>query len=98
VAVDHPDSPGTVQFEIPDLAAAARLARRLRAERTVYIHGQKELTVVWAELSAETEDLALLLRTVETWVAEEALRAIRFELDGRAYILEAGEANWGLAA
>jgi hypothetical protein len=27
-------------------------------------------------------------------VARESLRAIRFELDERVYILEAGEVNW----
>ena len=34
------------------------------------------------------------MRTVEDWVARESLRAIRFDLDGRVYILEAGEVNW----
>ena len=27
-------------------------------------------------------------------MARESLRAIRFELDGRVYILEAGEVDW----
>jgi hypothetical protein len=35
-----------------------------------------------------------LLRTVESWVKQECLRAIRFELDGRVYVLEAGDADW----
>jgi hypothetical protein len=34
------------------------------------------------------------MRTVEDWVARESLRAIRFELDGRVYIMESGEVNW----
>ena len=35
-----------------------------------------------------------LLREVEAWVAEESLCAIRFMLDGRIYVLGAGEADW----
>jgi hypothetical protein len=88
----------TVQFEIPDLAAAVRLARRLQSQRSIYLHSHKELTVVWARLAPEPDDLVLLLRGVEGWVVEEALRAIRFELDGRIYILEAGEPDWAVAA
>jgi hypothetical protein len=47
-----------------------------------------------AELGREPDDLAVLLREVEAWVEEESLAAIRFELDGRAYVLEAGEPDW----
>jgi hypothetical protein len=36
------------------------------------------------------------MRTVEDWVARESLRAIRFELDGRVYILESGEVDWAV--
>ena len=34
------------------------------------------------------------MRTVEDWVARESLRAIRFEIDGRVYIMESGEVDW----
>ena len=39
-------------------------------------------------------ELARLLRTVEAWVAERALGAVRYHLDGKAYILAAGEIAW----
>jgi hypothetical protein len=31
---------------------------------------------------------------LEAWVEEESLCAIRFEVDGREYVLQAGEADW----
>ena len=34
------------------------------------------------------------MRTVEEWVAREAIRAIQFELDGRVYIMESREVDW----
>jgi hypothetical protein len=34
------------------------------------------------------------MRSVEDWVAQESLRAIRFELDDRSYVLESGETDW----
>ena len=40
--------------------------------------------------------LAALLRRVEAWVAEKGLYAIRFQLDGRWYVMESGEAAWAL--
>jgi len=40
--------------------------------------------------------LAALLRRVEAWVAEKGLYAIRFQLDGRWYVLVSGEATWAL--
>jgi hypothetical protein len=36
----------------------------------------------------------VLLRTVESWVEEESLCMIRFQVDGREYVLQAGEADW----
>jgi hypothetical protein len=51
---------------------------------------------VRALLPPEPEDVAALLREVEAWVEEESLLALRFELDGRAYVLEAGEAAWSI--
>ena len=36
----------------------------------------------------------MLLRSVEAWVEKESLVAIRYALDGREYVLTAGEADW----
>jgi hypothetical protein len=84
----------TVQFELPDLAGAARLATLLRAFCAVSVDDDDGVPVLVADFGASAAVLASLLRTVESWVEQERLRAIRFELDGRVYLLEAGEADW----
>jgi hypothetical protein len=86
----------TVQFELPDLAGAARLAALLRPAWTVAVIEREEVAVVAVFFRAAATDLAGLMRSVENWVAREALRAIRFELDGRSYVMEAGEADWSV--
>ena len=84
----------TVQFELPDLAEAARLATLLRSSWAVSVNEEGDVALVDVYIRASRKDLASLMRTVEDWVARESLRAIRFDLDGRVYILEAGEVNW----
>jgi hypothetical protein len=84
-----------VCFEIPDLATSARLAQRLAGRWTIDLVAESDdLMMIIAELRPRKGDLAALLREVEAWVGEEALCAVRFEVDGRSYVLEAGEANW----
>jgi hypothetical protein len=83
----------TIQFEIPDLAGAARLARRLRPSWAVFVHERDDVALVSVALRSGTS-LALLLRGVEAWVEQESLRAIRFKLDDRDYVLQAGEVDW----
>jgi len=83
-----------VHFEIADLAAAVRLIRRLAPRWTVSLHERRDVNVVTARLRQRSADLAVLLRDLEAWVEEEALCAIRFEVDGREYVLHAGEADW----
>jgi hypothetical protein len=83
-----------VHFEIADLAAAVRLTRLLARGRVVSLRERGDVNLVSAALRAERDDLAVLLRSVEAWVEEESLCAIRFEVDGRDYILHAGEADW----
>ncbi|HEY7149464.1 MAG TPA: hypothetical protein VH420_08460 [Gaiellaceae bacterium] len=84
----------TVQFELPDLAGAVRLATRLRTCWAVFVSDADGVAIVDAMPGTSPADLASLMRTVESWVEEEALCAIRFELDGRVYVLEAGNADW----
>ena len=84
----------TVQFELPDLAGAARLATLLRSRWAVSVNEEDDVALVDVYIRASRTDLASLMRTVEDWVARESLRAIRFELDGRVYIMESGEVNW----
>ena len=83
-----------VQFELPDLAGAVRLATLLRTCWTVSVDDDDGVAIVETVFGRSPADLASLMRTVESWVEEEALCAIRFELDGRVYVLEAGDADW----
>lgn len=83
-----------VHFEIPDLASAVRLTRRLGEKWTVLLQDGRDTDVVTVYLRPWPGDLAVLLREVEAWVARESACAIRYELDGRRYVLEAGEADW----
>ena len=58
-------------------------------------HGEEEeLYVVVAAFRTDSNDLAVLLREVEAWVAEESLCAIRYMLDERIYVLESGGPDW----
>ena len=84
----------TVQFELPDLAGAARLATLLRSRWAVSVNEEDDVAIVDVYIRASRTDLASLMRLVEDWVARESLRAIRFELDGRVYIMESGEVDW----
>jgi hypothetical protein len=98
--VTQPSWSETVQFEIADMAAAVRLSRSIGRNWDVglLVEGDEvrsdEASVVVAELRNCSDDLALLLREVEAWVEQESLLAIRFIIDGRTYVLEAGEADW----
>jgi hypothetical protein len=82
-------------FEVADVASAAGLATRLAERLSVVVSADRpDVFCVVAELRGDPDDLALLLREVEAWVEREAALALRFELDGRAYVLEAGEPDW----
>jgi hypothetical protein len=88
------DLTNLVHFEIADLAGAVRLTRRLAPRWTVSLNERRDVNLVTARLRERPGDLAVLLRDLEAWVEEEALCAIRFEVDGREYVLQAGEADW----
>jgi hypothetical protein len=88
------DLTDVVHVEIADLAAAVRLTRRLAPRWTVSLHERRDVNLVTARLREHSADLAVLLRDLEAWVEEESLCAIRFEVDGREYVLQAGEADW----
>lgn len=83
-----------VHFEIVDLAHAVRLVRRLGGRWCIAFEERGDVNVVTVELRRRPGDLALLLREVEHWITEGSLCAIRFELDGREYVIQAGEADW----
>jgi hypothetical protein len=83
-----------VNFEIADLAAAVRLTRRLASRWTVSLQERRDVNLVAARLRDRSGDLAVLLRDVEAWVEEESICAIRYEVDGREYVIHAGEPDW----
>jgi len=83
-----------VHFEVTDFATAVRLTRRLGHERMVALLQDQDLNVVTTELRSGPTDLAVLLRQVEAWIEEESLCAVRYLLDDRIYVLEAGGADW----
>jgi hypothetical protein len=84
-----------VLIEIPDPGLAALLAERLADRWSVTVDASRpDVVAVRVELRPVEQDLALLMRDVSRWIEEEALGAVRFELDGRGYVLEAGEVDW----
>jgi hypothetical protein len=87
----------TARFEVVELATAVRLAQRLGRGRSVILIAESEYEKsVVAEVRRGSADLASLLREVEEWVRDESLGAIRYELDGRAYVLDAGGSDWSV--
>jgi hypothetical protein len=78
-------------IEVADYDSASQLTRRLARRRTAELLGEPACLVM-ASFSSDPADLAALLR--ESWVDDESLCAIRFLLDDRIYVLEAGEADW----
>jgi hypothetical protein len=83
----------TIEFEVPPRAFAGELLTALRRHGSITVDHRPDVARYSVRLTSDSK-LAPVLRTIERWVAEEALRAIRFELDGRAYILTAGEPDW----
>ncbi len=83
-----------VHFEVTEFATAVRLTRRLGNDRMVALLQDDDLNVVTTEVRSGPTDLAVLLRQVEAWIEEESLCAIRFLVDDRIYVLEAGGADW----
>lgn len=88
----------TIRFEVPEQTDATRLRERLRQHWACSLVSFENTWVVYVDLEPRDGDLGDLLRAAEAWVAETHLGAIRFHLDGRAYVLEAGEVLWPLAA
>jgi hypothetical protein len=76
-----------VLFEIPARDHATELLAELSSTRLAWIVGG-DVSVVGVLLGPSDQDLARLLREVESWARRCGLLAIRFELDGKTYLLE----------
>ena len=87
-----------VLFEMPAGSEARGLRAELSVSRHAWIEVDDEIAVVGVILNPDEGDLARLLRTVETSVARRGLLAIRFELDGRSYLLQPAAAAQATAA
>jgi hypothetical protein len=87
-----------VFFEIPGFDRAMQLCELVGSERLAWVQNGEGIRRVAVLIQSEEGDLAVLLRLVERWVAEQGLLAIRFELDGCMYVLESGESAWSSAA
>jgi hypothetical protein len=77
-----------VLFEVPARSGATQLLAELSSSRLAWLERGDVVSVVGVLLNPDDGDLACLLRSVETWVERRGLLAIRFEVDGRTYVLQ----------
>ena len=77
-----------VLFELPTHEASQSLVMYLGQTRLAWLQSGDEGSVVGVLLNPDDMDLAALLRSVERWVDQSGFAAIRFEVDGRIYVLE----------
>ena len=77
-----------VIFELPAFEDVEAFCDRLRPRWSGWSLAEADLWLFTVELN-ESDDLAALLRGAEELVSELGLAAVRFYLDGRAYVLEA---------
>lgn len=84
-----PHMSNTIRFELPTYVDVDRFCERIRARWPGSTRTEGDVWLVSARLRGNSNDLALLLREVEAYVAESGLQAMRYHVDGRAYVLEA---------
>ena len=85
---DHRSLNDIVLFEIPSRSGATGLLAELSTSQLAWLERGDEIVVVGVLLTGEDGDLARLLRRVERWTEQRGLLAIRFEVDGRTYVLQ----------
>jgi hypothetical protein len=77
-----------VRFELPAYADADAFCARIRPRWAGTRRLDGDVWRISARVRRSKNDLALLLREVEAYVAAAGLQAIRYELDGRWYIMD----------
>jgi hypothetical protein len=77
-----------VRFELPAYANADAFCARIRSRWAGTRRLDGDVWCISARVRKTKSDLALLLREVEAYVADAGLQAIRYELDGRWYIMD----------
>ena len=78
-----------VRFELPAYADVGELCARIRPRWPGAANREGDVWCVTARVRSTKNDVARLLRAVESYVAYAGLLAIRFQLDGRFYVMEA---------
>ena len=78
-----------VLFELPSKYFAEQLLLSALSERVAWLQIGDAASIVGVLLTPDELDLARLLREVQNWLDRSGLLALRFEVDGRAYVLEA---------
>src|SRR4051795_9584164 len=78
-----------VLFDLPSKYFAEQLLLSTLSDRVAWLQIGEEASIVGVLLTPDSLDLARLLREVQDWLESSALLALRFELDGRLYVLEA---------
>jgi hypothetical protein len=87
----------TVLFELPVFVDVDEFCERIRSRWPGSKEREDDIWLVSARVRTGKNDLARLLREVEAYVADSELHAIRYQLDGRFYVMEA-PAAFDLAA
>jgi len=77
-----------VLFEVPARSGATQLLAQLSTSRLAWMERGEEVSVIGVLLNPDDGDLARLLREVEAWIDNRGPIAVRFEVDGRAYVLQ----------
>jgi hypothetical protein len=88
-----PNDAGELVVELPSRHLGESLCDRLGPGFFARLEQDADVWIVDVRFPG-TAALARLMRMVEAWVAERALGAVRYHLDGKAYILSAGEITW----
>ena len=78
-----------VLFELPSIGYALKLLLDPLADRAAWLRCGDGSWIAAVLLARDELDLARLLRRVQSWLEGSGLGALRFEVDGRTYVLEA---------
>jgi hypothetical protein len=95
---DAPSLTDLVLFEIPGRTGASQLLAELSASWLAWMERGDHVAVVGVLLGADDAGLAVLLRNVEAWAGRHGLLALRYEVDGKTYVLQPALAHSSTAA
>ncbi len=77
-----------VLFELLTRDNAEELLRHVSSTRLAWMQPGPSATVVGVLLNPGDTDLAALMRQVEAWGMNKSMAALRYEVDGKTYVLE----------